>query len=351
MSSRMSVPSIADTIASVDFTRLTSPRDGRRCFKEWHHFVVMTEEVDLLVNFSLCDDARPEAPPNAQQARVVVTANDGAWEGDVETFDVGESYAAGGRILLEFGPNRLCFEDGRYQVTVALRSRPIQLELELEPVTRPAYIPSIPMLEGPPLHWVVVPRLLASGWVVVDKRKYSFESVPAYHDHNWGHFLWGHNIAWDWSYLLPNDAATPWSLTFLRLTDRPRTAALSQDILVWRRDRMCEVFREQDLEFEFDRGHFRPAEVFRVPRVMGLLVPRGRCDIPAALTVRGRRGENWIECRCVPDTLSQVLIPSERDLGVTIFNEVGAASEVRGSIDGQALAYQGRSIMEFIRYA
>jgi hypothetical protein len=34
---------------------------------------------------------------------------------------------------------------------------------------------------------------------------------------------------------------------------------------------------------------------------------------------------------------------------VTIFNEVSARSTVRGSFGGEAFAFEGRSIMEFIR--
>ena len=82
---------------------------------------------------------------------------------------------------------------------------------------------------------------------------------------------------------------------------------------------------------------------------MALASPRRAANVPAEFAVAGRRRDDWLECRCVPEALAQVLIPSEAKLGTTIFNEVVARSHVRGEIRGESFEFTGRSILEFIR--
>ena len=45
------------------------------------------------------------------------------------------------------------------------------------------------------INWVVVPRLRADGWVMVDERRYELDGELAYHDHNWG--VW-RAVTWEW---------------------------------------------------------------------------------------------------------------------------------------------------------
>ena len=83
---------------AVDLTRAIEAGDylrrspfslgGEGCHKEWLHFVIHTAELDLLVNFSLVDDVRPEAAPGTEFPRTVVlvrdaTQPDAGWDGDI----------------------------------------------------------------------------------------------------------------------------------------------------------------------------------------------------------------------------------------------------------------------------
>ncbi len=339
-------------IESIDFVR-RSPFSvgGAGAHKEWQHFVVFGRDLDLLVNFSLSDDVRPMAPRGSEIPRVVVLSRNGNWDGDVESFDPARCHIAGGTIDLRFGTNRLRFVDGAYHIEVKLDERPIEASLRLEPTTQPAAVPALSMLDGPPLRWAVVPRLQVYGSARIGDRTYDLDGALAYHDHNWGHFLWGHDVSWDWGFVLPEDPAEPWSATFVRLTNRARSIALAHTVLVWKHERLLGMFRETEVQVELDPRPLRPHRIFRVPRAMALAACEQACDVPAGIRFEGRNGGGMVECNARCEQVSQVLIPRETRLGVTIFNEVFANTEVRGRLHGESFAFRGRSILEFIREA
>lgn len=339
-------------IETVDFVR-RSPFSvgGAGAHKEWQHFVVFSRDLDLLVNFSLSDDVRPQAAAGSEIPRLVLMCRNGTWDGDVESFASADCRIGGGRIDLRFADNRLQFVDGEYCIDARLSERPIELSLRLRPLTQPAAVPALSMLEGPPLRWAVVPRLAVRGSVRLGERVYELEAAQAYHDHNWGHFLWGHDVSWDWGFVLPEDPAVPWCATFVRLTNRARTVALAHTILVWKHDRLVGMFRENEVHVELATSALRPQRIFQVPRAMALVATEQACDVPAGICFRGRNGGGEIECAARCEEVSQVLIPRETRLGVTIFNEVMARTEVRGNLAGESFAFTGRSILEFIREA
>ena len=341
---------IAAAIERTDFFR-RSPfaLGGPGRHKEWQHFVVLAPQLDLLVNFSACDDVRPGAPQGAEFPRIVLLLREGTWDGDVETFSTENTRIVGGRIAADLSHNGLEFRDGKFFISVKLAERPIAVDLVLTPVTLPAFVPTVAMLDGPPMHWVVVPRLEATGTVRTMHGVHRLERVLTYHDHNWGCFLWGNDISWEWGFVLPEERTVPWCMTFVRLTNRSRTGVLMQNLLLWRRERLVGIYRERSFTMHADLAYARPPGVFKVPRVMALLAPETVPDVPRSLFVRAEDGNDWIECHCEARDVAQVLIPSETKLGVTIFNEVAARTTVRGLFAGEEIAFSGRSILEFIR--
>lgn len=342
---------IGAAIARTDYFRGSSAGIViERPHKEWQHFVILDAGFDLLVNFSWLDEVRPGAPPGSVFPRIVLLFRDREWDGDVETFSAGEARISTGRLDADFRGNRLSFRDGVFHIDVSLEQRPVSLSLALTPLTEPAYVPNVAMLDGPPMNWVVVPRLRADGTLTVGDRRYELRNVPAYHDHNWGCFLWGNDISWEWGFVLPDDPEVPWSMTFVRLTNRARTFAVMQNLLLWRGAELVSIFRARDVEVRTALAHARPRRgVFKVPRVMALLAAERVTDVPASWGVTARRDDDRVEVDCTARELAQVLIPSETRLGVTIFNEVSARAAVRGRFGGEAFAYDGRSILEFIR--
>src|SRR5437870_2866972 len=310
---------LSRAVAAADFLR-RSPvlyGGGTAGYKEWLHFCVLAPELELLVNFSFSDDLR-RSDRGAEIARLTVLVRNEAWDGDVETFRDGDIQARGGAVDLALGESRLRFRDGRYALRMRLRERPVAADLVLRPLTAPARAPNIPMIEGPALHWIAIPRLAATGTVTVGGHTHRLVDVNAYHDHNFGHLLWGRNFSWRWAFALPLDAAQPWTFTFASLADRARSHALSQGVFLWKGADRCRTFRDHDIEIRPDVGFLAPRHVFKVPRVMALLSPETTTDVPRSLELDAAAEGDRLHYEFEAQDLAQVVIPNEVDLGVTV---------------------------------
>jgi hypothetical protein len=340
------VGSLDQSIADLDyFRRSPAALGGRGDYKEWHHFCLVAPGIDFLVNFSLSD----EPHTRRELARVTSLVRTNGWDGDVETFTGDRVRVAAGDIDVAFSnANRLRFEDGCFQISIALAERPIAAELRLRPVTRPRLAPNIPLPDGPPLHWVITPRSRADGTVWVDGRAHAVAGALAYHDHNWGHFLWGHSFSWIWGYCLPDDPTIPWSLVFVRLSNRERTTALAQGMFLWHGRDTARVFRDHDVRVNPGRDFLRTPEVFKVPRVMALLTPEVPTDIPSTLAMDAHAEGDSLHFAFRPLHHAQVAIPNETDLGNTTINEVTGRAGVEGSIGGRAFSFDGHAVCEFL---
>ncbi|HZR84390.1 MAG TPA: hypothetical protein VFD92_25050 [Candidatus Binatia bacterium] len=316
--------------------------------KEWFHFCVGDGEAELLANFSLCEDVRPGADRRPDIGRLTVLARRDSYVGDVETFPADHIAVRSAGIDLTFGANRLAYADGAYRLSLDLSECALSACVDLRPVVVPTLAPNIPLPDGPPLQWAIVPRLEATGWMSLDGREHRFERALAYHDHNWGHFLWGHRFSWIWGFCLPRASASPWSIVFVRLANRLRTSALAQGLFVWKGERAHRIFREDDLALEVDSAFLRPRSVLKVPAVMSIPSPETATEVPRSVEMRARADGDHLVVRFELEDVAQVLIPSETDLGVTIINEVSGRALVEGELRGEALRFEGRGMCEFL---
>ncbi|MGI9591764.1 MAG: hypothetical protein ACR2P8_10385 [Myxococcota bacterium] len=323
---------------------------GDGAHKEWLHFVVHAGEVDLLVNFSLVDDTRPQARPGTEYPRLVVLARAGDWDGDIELFDPRDALVRGGGIELRYGPNSVRFDGELYHIRVKLRRRPIEIDLKLRPTSLPALSNNIRLELGDrPINWMVLPRLVASGSARIGGETSYFHEVPAYHDHNWGHFHWGRDFAWEWGFSLPERADVPWSTVFVRLSDRSGTRALTQGLFLWKRGGHHRIFRAHELAIA-PRGLLRRDRIFKLPRIANVISPGAAADVPAELEARAEADGDWLELRFVARDLAQVCIPNDTDDDeMTVINEVTGSLEMAGEVRGERVELSGLGMFEFVR--
>jgi len=320
---------------------------GPQGHKEWWHFAAYAPGLDVLVNFSLVDDVRPGAPGGQEFARVTVLVRTDAWDGDVELVEMRRVDAPGGGLSMQFGPHHASFRDGAYHLRVTLGRRPIALDLVLRPEVLPSVAHNIPLDPGPPIHWLVVPRCRAEGTVTLAGVTHTLVNAPAYHDHNWGHFAWGRDFAWEWGFGLPPSQDNPWSMVFVRLSDRAHTLARMQALFLWRGAWQHRVLRGADLTITRE-GFLRPSRVLKVPRAMALVSPSPVTDVPARLIVEAQGEGDTVRCVFTAHDLAQVVIPNDHNPGNTLINEVGGAVTVEGTVRGERVFMEGRAVFEFL---
>lgn len=323
---------------------------GAAGHKEWTHFCVFAPQVDLLLNWSLMDDpAAGDCGVEVPRLAMLARGPDGGWEGDVDTFSRDAVALRGGGIDVAMGESRLRFRDGVYQIEAALAERPVEAHLELRPVANPAQTASVPLGPGASMKWLVVPRLLASGGVRVGPHRHVFRDAPAYHDHDWGPFRWGGDFSWEWGVALPEDPSVPWSLLFMRISDRGRLCARSQSLLLWRGAHHWRTLHGRELEVH-GHGTLRAGRALRVPRVMGLVAPGEAADAPNVLEVHAAGGRDTLEARFVLEDLAQIAVPNDTPAsGTTLFSEARAHAQVEGSIRGERIGFEARAVVELNR--
>jgi hypothetical protein len=328
---------------------------GEGFHKEWLHFVVHTPELDVLVNFSLVDDIRPEAAPGAEFPRTVVlvrdaTQPDAGWDGDIELFEPEECHVVGGGIAARFGANSVRFADGEYEISIRMRRRPIALDVRLRPLTFPALSNSISLeLDDRPINWMVLPRLAASGSARIGNAHHRFVEAPAYHDHNWGHFAWGRDFAWEWGFSLPARPEDPWTIVFVRLADRAHTRLYTQGLFLWRREAHWRIFRGDEMTVA-PRGLLRVPRPYKLPAIMNVISAGTDTDVPARLEARAEADGDWAEMTFRAEDVAQVCIPNDTDdRAVTVINEVSGDLQLEGSVRGERVAMRGRAMFEFVR--
>ncbi|MCB9756630.1 MAG: hypothetical protein H6713_42480, partial [Myxococcales bacterium] len=188
---------LATLVERLDYFRgAPRRRQPSGAHKEWQHFIVHAPDIHALINFNIIDHAWSErATPRAHVIVLVRALDRAGWDGDVERFHDGAYAVAEGRVDARFGANTLRFCDGRYHLHVRSRDRAIRADIELRPVSIPVLSNNQRLAGGRRISWVFVPRLVASGVIWLDGQRYAIESAPAYHDHNWGEFRWGEDLA------------------------------------------------------------------------------------------------------------------------------------------------------------
>lgn len=339
---------VTRAIEHSDWLRRSPARvGGRGGHKEWLHFCIYAGEIDVLVNFSVLDDLRPDAA-RAELARTTLLVRSGsAWSGEVQSHAATEVELVPGCVDARLGRNGVRFADDVYTLTARGHDVPLAVDVTLRPVTMPSIVNNVQVGDGPPINWLVVPRLVADGEITVAGKRHAVRGALAYHDHNWGHFGWGRDFAWEWGYGLPADAANPWSLVFVRLSDRAHTQAMMQGVFLWNGMREQRVFRDDDLDVRHD-GLLRATRLCKVPAIMSLVHPELATDVPGELLFDGAVDGDTIRGRFRGEEVAQVVVPNDRDFGVTVINEVSGHLDVTASIRGEQVTIAGRAIFEFL---
>jgi hypothetical protein len=320
----------------------------RGAYKEWFHFCVRLPGAPsghLLVNLNLTERSLPSG--RVRTARVIALAHTDDWEGHVEAVTDDEVVGAAGQVDLRFGATSLALSRGVFELR--LRAGKLRADLRLRPLVLPTGASNVSFGNGYGMQWVAVPRLEASGTVTLGERRICLDRALAYHDHNWGSFRWGADLAWDWGFVHPSDACNPWDVVFVRVSDGSCHRTISQGVIVWRGDRYLQAFHDHEVSFDAKGTHVGPRPL-TLPGVMGLLVPGAASGVPAQLRVRAAALGDEISIDYAPASKARVVVPSDvNGFRTVLLNETQGSARVSGRIGNASIAYQGNAIVEFVR--
>ena len=342
---------LARLLLDTDYFRRSPSRlGGRGEHKEWQHFIVHTQGMNLLINFSLLDEVLPGRMQPVEVARLIVLVHgEAGWEGDLERFDEQDVEVEAGHLHARFGRNSVRFEQGVWHLSLALRERPVSIELELVPVTIPAFSAHRPLAPGRPISWLFLPRLEARGTVTCGGRTVRVDGAPTYHDHNWGHFRWEDDFCWEWGSAVPREASNAWSAVLVRMANRSRTAVRYQALFLWKGVESLRVFRDEELRFLAPSG-FQPGRTFSLPRPLALLVPGSAADLPRTLEVHAQGRGDGLVLTFTPQHAARLLLPAETSLErLTTIHEVLGPVSLRGQVRGETVEMDGPGVFEFVR--
>jgi hypothetical protein len=334
-------------ITLTDHTRLSEETAKHpEWYKEWYHFCIIGPHIEAVVNFSILRDNRSGVPNGSRQARVILLVHENNWDGEVIDIPTRDVRINPGRIDLHFGHHHMFFREGVFNLSLALETRPITLDLKIEPLTYPLLRSRATIGPGA-IDWLVVPRMQASGTIICDQRVHHLVNVPAYHDHNWGHWLWGQDFAWEWGFALPTSGTDMWSLVFDCMTNRARSQTQELKLCLWKGDRLVRIFAHRDIQV-VPQGYLKRQKVPKFPPIMKLIAPEMTTDVPRRLDIEANTGKDHLTCHFEAEDVAQIIIPNETDLGETVINEVTGTMEAWGNVKGDTVEIKGKGFFEFL---
>jgi len=317
-------------------------------YKEWTHFCVRLPTDPpghLLFNLNVTERALPSGV--VRTPRLLALAHGAEWVGHVESFPEERVVGAPGQVDLAFGRNRVTWRGDRF--LLELHTDALSAELELRPAMLPTGTSSVSFGPGHTMHWIAVPRLWADGVVRVGERRFRLDHALAYHDHNWGHFRWGADLSWEWGFVHPLDAACPYSVILLRVSDGHRHRTLNQGLGLWRDGRLVRTFMNHEVSVRLEGAHAGPRPL-TLPGVLGLLLPGAASGVPASLTMSARGQGDRLEVSVRTESKSRIAVPSDVDpLRLVLLNETTGSARVRGRARGQSFDFAGAAIVEYVR--
>jgi hypothetical protein len=330
-----------------DFWRMRSPAATSTSFKEWQHFIVLAPGLDLIINFNLSGPSGLSDDADDRLGRVIVLVRSSRWTGIVETAAQPELSRDGchGR----FGQHRIEVRTTGYRVLIEAPHEGVLLDLTLRPMTVPITARRQSLAPGRRLDWTLTARLAVDGYVELDDGTFALTDAVGYHDHNWGQFAWGDDFTWEWCSVLPTDPTADWAVVYSNLMNGARTQLSLEQLFVWQAGVNVLAAGGLDVSAQaVDRYRRRPE--LRLPRPMALVHPRIDGDVPRRLEVSARSGGDHLTLAFAPESLAQLLVPSERSLrGVVVINEVVGPAVIDGRIAGQPIRWEGRGVFEFVR--
>lgn len=312
---------------------------GSATSTEWLHVIVRHPELLFLVNWGQHGDGGGRPVPT-----LLLAAATPAWTAVVERFPADGAFHRPGSLGSSMGWNRLRTTERGLELDLCSADRAIAGTLRLRPEAAPLFAPRQRLGDHGQLSWFAVPRLRAWGEVEVEGRRLRLDGVPAYHDHNWGSFDWGGDLAWDWMVSLGRPDQ-PWTVLAWRLLDRARHRVLSQAVWLWRGAELAATWRNHDVGVEtagFVRGGPGPV----VPVELSSAEPGASTGVPERMEWRATRGLDRIAVSFRSGAVLRVVAPGPHGGDASLLHETDGLLRVEGRVGGERVELEAPGVLE-----
>lgn len=298
--------------------------------KEWFHFCLDSERGPLLVNL-LAEERRGRV----EGVATVLALGPEPFAVQERTTDLrlerGGARARIGRCELRLGPSA-------HVLSVELPGAIVHAELAPR---CPPTTPSSTRYPGGTLHWSVLPDCALRGTAVLDGRE-SRLGPWAYHDHNWGDFEWGPEVAWEWAYARAEDVVVVW----MRMASRRTRRELGRALLAWRGARSAGAWTGPEVEVAHEGAWSRPAAL-TTPAPLRHVLPDRVSGIPERLVVRG--GSPRVEVSWSARSVARLLVPDDAPTGTGVIHEIDCDAAI--ALDGASPLAASSAVLEIVRGA
>ncbi|NOD88202.1 MULTISPECIES: hypothetical protein [unclassified Ruegeria] len=312
-------------------------------YKDWFHLNVFLPNTGrvVLINLSL------HGPPWDARGRAVGTAlasgTDGDWIGGIEIASFAESAVDTQAVFLSTISMAVTRDGKTLHAKVARPEDGFEADLIARPVLPAGALDLTAQFGSGWIGWSAVPVLSISGTLILDGKAVSLENARGYHDHNWGRWFWGEDVAWEWGAWVLSDDIT---VVAARGTDKAHFNHQPPHVFLVH-GRKVHAFLPSQINLSYETVPTRATR--RLPGALAAIHPDRRApDLPRRVTLQAESRTARFELHFEAETVAQLLLADPMRPGSGYINELAGRCHLVASLDRALLRAEGCGVFEYV---
>ncbi|MCV3273963.1 hypothetical protein [Roseobacter sinensis] len=312
-------------------------------YKDWFHLNVFLPDLGrvVLINLSL------HGPPWDARARAVGVAlasgAQGDWIGGIEIASFAESTVDTQAMFLSTLSMAVTRDGTALHAKVARPDDGFEADLIARPVLSAGALDLTAQFGSGWIGWSAVPALSLSGRLRLDGEEVSLENARGYHDHNWGRWFWGEDVAWEWGAWVLSDNIT---VVAARGTDKAHFDRRPPHVFLVHGSKV-HGFLPGQISLSYEAAPTRAAR--RLPGALAAIHPDRRApDLPTRVTLQADSRIARFELVFEAETAAQLLLSDPMRPGSGFINELAGRCHLVASLDQKVLRAEGSGVFEYV---
>lgn len=312
-------------------------------YKDWFHLNVFLPESGhvALINMSL------HGPPWDSRSRAVGVAlmsdPDGDWIGGIEIADFAARKVEPQAMFLSTMSMAVTRDGNALHAKVDRPDDGFKADIVAQPVPPGGGLDISAKFGSGWIGWNAVPVLKLSGTMVIDGENISLDRAMGYHDHNWGRWFWGEDVAWEWGAFSLSDDIT---VVVARGTDKQHFERQPPHVFLVRNKRVY-GFTANQVSLTLDTEPSKTRR--RLPGALAAIHPDRRSpDVPQRVILRGDGPSARFELSFKAHTIAQLLLAEPMRPGAGFINEVTGTCTLSAQLDQELVRAEGVGVFEYV---